>query len=199
VAKSTLSDFQGHTRPAQVGDLCVLLEPTPGGYSPGQERQQDLQLRFGGTLIERLHLTCQRFDCQDPQTLKACLAGLKKVVADTEQFALQAIGLETLYVPVRETNILKWEVEVHHTLRHFVAEIRRALLLQGIEPHYVADFVPNLVAALKDVPEVSEERLAQEVGLPYSLFDTGQLVVSRIHGPNEFVIEGIVPWQQAEP
>ncbi|RIK33387.1 MAG: hypothetical protein DCC55_35020 [Chloroflexi bacterium] len=68
------------------------------------------------------------------------------------------------------------------------------MLIQGIEPHYAAGFIPNLVAALKDVPEVSQEELAQEGELPYPLFETGQLVVSRILGPNEFAIEGIVSW-----
>jgi hypothetical protein len=191
---TSLLDFAGHTRPAQVGDLCVLLEPTQNAVDQLRERQASLQRRFGGVPIDHVHLTCQRFACDDPGRVQAIIADLAAIVAATPRFALRAVALETLYVPVLETNLLKWRIAIEPPLRHFIMHLRARLEALGIEPHYVAGFVPNLVAALRDVPDVDQAALAAYHELPYPLFTAGQVVLSRICGPNQFAIEGLVEW-----
>lgn len=194
MSQPSLNNFPGHTRPAQLGDLCVLLEPKPEEQRQLRTYQHALQERFGGTPIEWVHLTCQRFGEQSPQQVAQCAAALEQVVAKFAPFVLSAIGLDTLYLPIRETNILKWQVELTVELRGLLREISTALEGLGIELHYLPSFLPDLVAALQDVPALDQAALQQTDGFPHPLFTTGQLVISRIQGPSSFEIEAIIPW-----
>ena len=59
-----------YVRPAQLGDICVLLEPTDQDeIRLLRQRQLALQARFGGKPIENVHLTCQRFESQDERSI----------------------------------------------------------------------------------------------------------------------------------
>lgn len=194
MSQPSLNTFQGHVRPAQLGDLCVLLEPKPEEQRQLRIYQYALQERFGGTPIEWVHLTCQRFGEQSPQQVEQCAAALEQVVAMCDPFVLSAIRLDTLYLPIRETNILKWQVELTVELRSLLREISTTLDGLGIELHYLPSFQPNLVAALQDVPTLDQAALQQTAEFSYPLFATGQLVISRIQGQSSFEIEAVIPW-----
>jgi hypothetical protein len=191
---SSSTNFDGHLRPAQVGDICLLLEPETAEEARLRVYQQALKTRFGGTFIEKVHLTCQRFDDVGPEQMARLLAQLAQVVQETPPFAVTAQGLEPLYVPVRQTHILKWRIEIGAELRQFAVRVDALLAGLGIASHYVNGFIPDLVTALKDVPPVEAAALANDPDLPYHLFEMGRLVVSRIEGPNEFKIEGHLDW-----
>jgi hypothetical protein len=57
----------------------------------------------------------------------------------------------------------------------------------------LSDFNPRHAFVSADDLQLRAAR-PKETGLPYSLFETGQLVISRIQGPNEFLIEDVVIW-----
>ena len=177
-----------HVRPAQVGDICVLLEPTDAQeINQLRQRQVALQARFGGVPIEHVHLTCQRFACQDKGLLGAFVQNLSRALEPLEPFPLTAIALKTRHVSFRQTNILKWEIQVTQDLKGFVARVEQALMAAGIAPLYRSGFVSSQVTALKDVPEPGPGDLAAEV-FPQHLFAADRVVLSRIHGPNAFEI-----------
>lgn len=185
-----------YIRPAKLGDICVLLEPVQKTEIDGlHQRQKLLQSSFGGVPIKRIHLTCQRFACQDEQQLKNLQKHMCGLMAGLKPFSLTALSLRTLYVPIRQTNILKWEIEETDELRQFVAVLEQALVSVGIKPLYRTGFVSSLLAALKEVPELDEISLAKYGGFPYHLYNGEQIVLSQICGPNEFKTVSILPLQ----
>ena len=107
--------------------------------------------------------------------------------------SLTAISLETLYVPIRQTNILKWQIDVTEELRQFVAGVEQALVGVGIKPLYKSGFVSSLVAALREVPKLSEESLTKYSSFPYHLFVGEQIELSKICGSNDFETLAIIP------
>jgi hypothetical protein len=115
------------------------------------------------------------------------------LLAGFTPFGLTAVSLQTLYLPIRQTNILKWKIEVTEELRLFVALVEQALLSLGVEPLYRTGFVSTLVAALKDVPEMDQARLAEYKGFPQHLYRGERIVLSQICGPNEFKTLAVIP------
>jgi len=127
-----------YVRPAQFGDICVLLEPTEKEeISTLYQHQMSLQSFFGGTPIEHVHLTCQRFACQDNHLVQGFIQSLTRALAIVEPFPFIALSLRTLYVPIRETNNLRWQIQVTEDLQRFVAIAERTLLATGITPLYI--------------------------------------------------------------
>jgi hypothetical protein len=100
--------------------------------------------------------------------------------------AIEATGLETLYVPVRQTSILKWRIEISKSLKDFVAIVERRVVATGIQPLYKAGFVSSLVTALREVAKLGKKECDQYDELPYHLFTGERVSLSRIEGVNKF-------------
>jgi hypothetical protein len=178
-----------YARPARFGDICVLLEPTQKEeVNHLRQRQMALQSRFGGIPIENVHLTCQRFACQDNDRIRSFVQNLTRALAPVEPFPFTALSLKTLYSPLRQTNILKWFVPVTENSQRFVATVEQTLLATGIPPLYSPGFVSSLVAALRGVPELSPDELSNHNVFPHHLFTAGKVTLSKISGLNEFEI-----------
>jgi hypothetical protein len=188
-------ESKAHIRPAQLGDICVLLEPNrEEEIAQLRERQTALQGLYGGSLIKHVHLTCQRFACADERLVREFVQRLRQIVAEVEPFTLTALSLETRYVLIRETNVLKWRVEETAELRRFAGLVEEALEATGIASLYALGFVACLVTALREVPELGAGELVHYDELPYPLFDAGKVILSRILGPNAFEILATVEW-----
>jgi hypothetical protein len=193
--KPTGLEPRTHIRPAQSGDICVLLEPNrEEEIAQLRERQTTLQRLYGGSLIKHVHLTCQRFACADERLVQEFVQRLRQIVTEVKPFTLTALSLETRYVQVRETNVLKWRVEETAELRRFAGLVEEALEETGIASLYAPGFVTCLVTALREVPELGAGELARHGELPYPLFDAGKVILSRILGPNAFEILATVEW-----
>lgn len=175
-----------HIRPAQAGDVCLLLEPTQEEEIHRlRQRQTMLQSLFGGIPIPRIHLTCQRFVCRT-EMVEDLIASLEDGFRAVAPIAIKALGMETLYVPALQTNVLKWRIEVTQTLKDFVAIAEREIAEIGLQSLYVTGFVSSLVTALKGVPKLEEDDYAQYEELPYHLFTGKMVILSRIDGANKF-------------
>jgi hypothetical protein len=184
-----------HVRPAELGDICLLLEPAgEEGIVQLQQYQRSLQANFGGTPIERIHLTCQRFATQDKLKLKNFEKGLERIAAGMKPLPLTAVSLQTLYLPIRQTNILKWQIDLTDELRQFVSAIEQALVEVKIKPLYRTGFVSSLLTALKEVPVVAEDKLDEYGGFPHHLYSGERIVLSQICGPNEFETLASMPF-----
>ena len=178
-----------HVRPAKFGDICVLLEPiAKDEIIYLRQRQMPLQALFGGSPIENVHLSCQRFEAQDERLLQGLVQNLNSALSAVQPFALTALGLETLYAQVRQTNILKWRIQVTPDLQRFIESVENVLIATGITPLYTSGWVPSLVSALKGVPEINLNSVPNTIAFPYHLFTAHKVVLSRIDGPNEFEV-----------
>jgi hypothetical protein len=176
-------------RPAQVGDVCILIEPIKEDeIARLQQRQRALQALFGGAPIEHVHLTCQRFVLQEPERWTVLVQNLRQALAAVRLLPFTALSLETLYVPVLQANILKWRIQVTRELQHLARAVEEALLAARITPLYAPGSVSSLIAALRGVPELSIDDLRVDAGLPHPLFTARKMVLSRIDGPDEFTI-----------
>ena len=177
-----------HLRPAQIGDLCLLIQSSQKISDDLYHRQRALQARYGGTLIQPLHLTCQRFTSEDERPWQFFLAHLRQNIDTVMPFPLTAVALQTLAVPVLQTTILKWEIARTPALVQFHALVDDALAVSGIAGHYAPGFISTLVAALRDIISRPSMPPLHDPTLPYPLFTADQLVLSRILGPNQFAI-----------
>jgi hypothetical protein len=183
-----------HVRPARVGDCCVLLEPAQAEERDRLRlRQMALQARFGGTPMQPVHLTCQRFACPGEQRLQAFQDRLSSVLAGVEPLSLTAFSLQVLPVQFRRTNMLKWRIEVTEDVRRFAALVEGSVVAVGIEPLYTSGFIASLITALQDVPELEADQLAGYGGFPHHLFTGQQMELSRICGPNAFETLAVIP------
>jgi hypothetical protein len=178
-----------HLRPAQIGDICLLIEPDPqADITALHQHQQRLCQQFGGTPIHHIHLTCQRFACADDAQLHEFVDVLTQGFATTVPFPLQAVALEPLAVPVLQTTILKWRIAVTPALLRFNTMAADALVSSGLVSHYAPGFTSSLVAALRDLPADLPAAQLHDPQLPYQLFDAAQLILSQIRGPRNFAI-----------
>lgn len=181
----SVSDIQ--VRPGQAGDICVLLVPTdPAEISRLSQHQRALQAYFGGDLIEQVHWTCQRFECQNPKLTRILIQKSRQTLAALAPFPLVALSLQPLYVPILGTSVLKWRIEVTEKLLHFEQTIRQFLLAEEITPLF--KFTSSLVSALKEVPKVTPKSIQDYGPVNYPLFTAGQIIWSRIQGPDQFEI-----------
>lgn len=177
--------MNAHPQPAQIGDLCLLIQSSqPAAAGDLYNRQRALHTRYGGTIIEPVHLTCQRFAGDDARQWHQLMAHLRQGMGAIMPFPLTAVALQTLAVPVLQTTILKWEVAMTPALRQFHALVNDALQASGIVGHYPPGFTSSLVAALRDIEAPTQP--LYDPALPYPLFTADQIVLSRILGPNEF-------------
>jgi len=178
-----------HLRPAQVGDICLLIEPDrQTDIRPLRDRQQRLHHRFGGVPIRHVHLTCQRFCNGKHSQIDQSVAAIEKLSAMLMPLPLNAVALHTLAVPILQTTTLKWQVDVTPALLEFNAAVEEALRFAGFMPQYAPGFTSNLVTALQNMAETIEDNILDDPRLPYHLFDAKKVVVSQICAPGKFTI-----------
>lgn len=178
-----------HLRPAQVGDICLLIEPDAQADITGlRSRQQKLHHRFGGYQTRHVHLTCQRFCCGKASRLEQSLVAIEQLAQAFLPLPLKAVRLHTLAVPILQTTTLKWQVDVTETLLDFNQALEDALRRANFIPQYAPGFTSNLVTALQDMSDQVQEEMLDDPYLPYHLFDAKKIVISQICGPGKFTI-----------
>lgn len=177
-----------HLQPAQIGDICLLVEPHPqADIGALRARQNTLQRQHGGTTVAYVHLSCQRFAPINQQQLTVLIDLLQQGIQTTLPIRLDAVALQTLPVPVLKSTMLKWQIVIAPDLLRFQNMVTAALTGAGCTPLLAPGFVPNLVSALRDLPNDLAGEL-HDPTLPYHLFDAGKVLLSRIDGPHDFTL-----------
>jgi hypothetical protein len=178
-----------HLRPAQVGDICLLLEPDPQtDLTPLRRRQRQLHRRFGGSPIRHLHLTCQRFCCGKASRLNQSIAAIEELAAQLLPLSFHAVALHPLAVPILQTTTLKWQITVTPALLAFNTAVEDALRRADFIPQYAPGFTSNLVTALQGIADGAAGCRFADAQLPYHLFDARKIVISQICAPGQFTI-----------
>jgi len=126
-----------HIRPAQPGDICVLLEPTDAvEIARVAQKQRALRAQFGGQIVTPIHLTCARFVAHSPQQVRAFSAHIQANLSNMRSVQLTALGVQTLQFTHINTRILKWRVAITNELQSFVALLAATSISTGVTSLY---------------------------------------------------------------
>ena len=177
-------------RPAQSGDMCVLLEPDKKEILDLHQRQMSLRVQFGGRPHDRVHLTCQRFILADDRALPQLIKQLTTSTKTVSPFPIIASSLLQFEHRFWKSRLLRWRIDVTDRLHTFCALIDEILLQQRAELHYPfsSSWEPKLVTALEAIPEIDVESYLRKRVFPHYLFTARYVAISRIEGPGTFDI-----------
>lgn len=178
------------TRPAQPGDMFVLLVPSEDELPTLRQRQLALQARFGGRPHEVVHVTCQRFTLPDGRPVEGLIRQFKRRIATCAPFPIVATSLIQYEHAFWGTRILRWLVRVTDELHRFCVLVDETLAAGGATPHYTfsASRAPKHMTALEDVPEADLDGYQPETPYPHHLFTARTAVCSLLKGQGAFEI-----------
>lgn len=175
-----------HIRPAQIGDICLLLVPTRDEeIKQFRQHQAVLQSHYGGFPVEQIHLTCQRFYCSD-EKIDDLVKDFENHLRTLHPIDLNATKLETIFSRAQHSHILKWSVNISKNLVELIKVIESRIKIAGIQPLYATGFVSSLVTSLYGITKLKNNLSDLYSELPYHLFTGEKIIFSRITGVNKF-------------
>jgi len=165
-------------RPAQPGDICVLLAPADP-EEEGRLRlcQQALQTQLGGRPASPVHLTCQRFQIADPSGLSGFVDRLAAWMTGLPPLEFAATGMEVLHLDDK-FNALKWRVDLSPEYCHFLERLHDEVQAVGGRSTYPLGWASRLVTALYRI-DTERLHLVGDSGFPYPLFTAKTVVISQ--------------------
>lgn len=180
---------------ARPGDICILLEPSEAEMPHLRRLQLSLQEQFGGRPQERVHLTCQRMDAQNEDTIQRLKANLRQELANIERPRVIATSVILLSHEFWQMTMLRWQIEKTSALRQFLACLEAACTAVAITPHYhyAAGWIPSTLTALEEIDPSAVERDIETFPSPQYLFTGSHLALSRIIGTRQFEILDTLP------
>lgn len=174
-------------RIAKPGDVFLLLIPSPEELSLLQEEQRKLQSRFGGEIVNFVHVTCERFSPTKEEEEEHCVAYLRQNVTALSPFMLYAEKLVQFFAPYWGQEVLRWQVKENNDYTHLRRFIAASLDTTGCGSHFDLD-KPTTCTSLRLEEKIE---LGSEIALensPFPLFKADHLWVSKLIGENEFTI-----------
>jgi len=189
-----MSLFHQPLRTAQPGDLCILLEPgDPDEITALRQHQLALQRRYGGEVMNPVHITPQRFTLAHPQQqYQALLDQLEALAAHWQPFKISAGGLLPFHSDYRQAHIIKWKVLPPDEMVSFSSQLEHILTTIGGTSLYPPGWVSVLVTALTGIdPGTAQDE--PDLSFPQPLFTPSLLTLSKIHGPTEFEVLEQIP------
>jgi len=187
-------------RPAQVGDICILLLPDDDETTRLNEHQRFLVSHFGGQIHQNVHLTVQRFAPPTHSNLQphsASLRGQASLISSlaeklvvTPPLSFTALSSFAIYSNFKNSHIVKWEIAATDELRRYVALTNRALddVGMSLAERYADDWISTWVTAVDSV--TNTEITGEQIGVtyPHHLFTARRIWFSEIKGANEFEV-----------
>jgi hypothetical protein len=187
-------------RPAQVGDICILLLPDDDELTRLNEHQRFLTSHFGGQIHQAVHLTVQRFAPPTHSNLQphsASLRGQMSLISSlaeklvvTPPLSFTALSSFSIYSNFKNNHIVKWEIPATDELRRYVSLTNRALDEVGVLPtdRYTDDWISTWVTALDGV--TNTEITGEQIGVkyPHHLFTARRIWLSEIKEGNGYEV-----------
>jgi hypothetical protein len=170
-------------RAAWTGDICLLLVPSRPPSPKVKALLEGLQGKFGGRIIEPLHVTVDRVAAADTEGL---VRAVRECVPRLRSAAVRGSGLFVLRSAYRGADVLKLDVDRDEALDHDVDELRATLRQAGLIPMY-GDERSMTVTALERIERPAALNVTA-LGLPMDLFVGDTLLVSRIRGVGDYEI-----------
>lgn len=174
-------------RIAQPGDVFFLLVPTGADLERLQQQQRDLQARFGGQLVEPIHVTVERFSPENGQLAGQCLTRLHETLSAVRPFPLFTDMLIQFFAPYWQRPVLRWRIQE----TPFWTNFRHLLEATLVEVHCPSHFIRGrhatcTILALSEPVELPPAE--QSAGLPNPLFTVRELWVSELQAKGRFQI-----------
>jgi hypothetical protein len=170
-------------RPAQAGDICILLAPSGPPSAPGAAFIDRLHADLGGERVEPLHVTVDRVATDDA-------AALVRTVRDSARRLRPApVRVARLYFlpsQSRGPEIVKLEVAPDAVLEEDTNELLAALRRSGLPSLYPDRPKPTITTLQRVTRRDSVD--ADVAGLPLDLFVADLVIVSRITGVARYEI-----------
>jgi len=174
-------------RIARPGDIFILLVPMAQELHLLREQQQVLQSRFGGEIIDFVHITCDRFSPEQQNEENACIELMKKKLKTLPSFMIYTDQLVQFFAPYWDEEVLRWQVqetEQYSQLRDILAT---SLLQTGCGSHFERN-KPTTCTALRLEGKINFFPLGSSVSFPAPLFKANKLWVSKLVQENKFEI-----------
>jgi len=96
--------------------------------------------------------------------------------------------IHPLYSEFRQSEIIKWEIEVTKKIRDFFARLEEILPVSGCISQYPAGWTSSLITALEEVSPTGHPAPANIVDAPRPLFSAEKILVSRINSYRDYSI-----------
>ena len=172
-------------RPAEPGDVCVLLAASSPPAAEIRARLEGLQRTFGGRLVDPLHLTLERVSGERTDDL---IAAVRRSISQLQPVVVRGHALMTMRSSYRRGNILKVET-AQERIAPDVDAVRSAVRAAGLSSLYGNERRAN-VTVLEGITQDGE--VASEKWRPLDLFIADLVIVSRIAGASRYdVLEQI--------
>jgi hypothetical protein len=178
-------------RIAQPGDIFILLVPSAQELHLLRQWQTELQARFGGQMVNHLHITSQRFTPRDGQLEGSCIQPIKDALGTIKSFPVFSDMLIQFCALYWGTHVLRWRVQETDAYKDFRTILDLTLSRVNCPSHF--DRLRHAsCTALNLAEKVDLEGNPPGRKFPALLFTARALLVSQLVGGNEFnIIESI--------
>jgi len=180
-------DFKIKSRVAQVGDIFILLVPSGSDLQKLRKWQVDLQSKFGGQIVDFIHITCQRFSPEDSYYENLCIKNLERAFKYTESFAITTDKIIQFYAPYWCNFVIRWRVEETLQYQKF-RNMMESILLKIKCPSHFSRLRHASCTALDLETKLDISNFIQLYQLPQFLFTANVAKISKLLSDNQFEI-----------
>jgi hypothetical protein len=114
-------------RIAQPGDFFLLLVPFGEDLERLRQEQWKWQSRYGGQIVEPIHITVERFSPKDKEFPFACVSRLRQKLESIKPFTISADAIIQFMAPYWQSYVLRWRVERSAAWQQFRDRIKYTL------------------------------------------------------------------------
>ena len=174
-------------RVAKPGDVFILLVPSAQELHLLHQWQLELQARYGGQIVNHIHITSQRFTPRLGVLERSCIQYLKEVLESIPSFPIITDMVIQFFAYYWDTHVLRWRVQETDAYTKFRDVLDMTLTKIDCPPHFDRLRYTSCTA-LNLNGEVDQEPHPPTRTLPADLFTARDLLISQLVGSNEFKI-----------
>jgi hypothetical protein len=183
-------------RVAQPGDIFILLVPPAQELHLLRQWQTDLKTLFGGSPVDHLHVTCQRFTPSAGKPDQLCISELKSELKNVKAFTLFADKVIQFHAPYWQTYVLRWRIQITPNFVQFRQCLEQILENIDCPSHFNRERHASCTA-LNLAEQVSlDDKLLGPV-FPKALFTVKELVISQLQANHQFEILETIQLREA--
>ena len=182
-----IEDNQITSRVAQVGDIFILLVPSGSDLQKLRKWQFEFQSKFGGQIVDFIHITCQRFSPKDDYYEDLCITNLARAFEQTESLAITTDKIIQFYARYWCNFVIRWRVEETPQYQKF-RNMMESILLKINCPSHFSRLRHASCTALNLETKLDISNLNQQYQFPQFLFTASELQVSKLLSDNQFEI-----------
>ncbi len=192
ITHTKLNMTSSNRRIAQPGDIFLLLVPSAQELHLLRQWQAELQDRYGGWIVDHVHVTSQRFTPRQDQHAEPCIDPLIEELQKLKTFPIFTDMLIQFYSPFGGTHVLRWRVKETDYYAEFRDKLDNILLKINCPSHF--DRLRHATCTALNL-EHKVELTAKTPGriFPAHLFNAREILISQLTDKNNFnILETII-------